>query len=148
MAGFKYEKKGDKAEKIGDIIEKHSRINYDILDHNAKVRAGKLEADILPERPEKEVIAELKEAGLSYRRTDMLADIRRHASSDRSLDDEARQRALDWHDNVYEKIRQDFGNLNSKQATALWQAIVDQSYYDFEYDPIDLADIWDLYKEA
>lgn len=141
--GFKYDSK-PKADLIQTKIEAYVQANYDIQDYNKTARAEG--NDLIKEIPVTQLRDSLKAEGLGYRYQDLLNDVRRHEASDRSLDNEARDRALDWYDRVFEPMRDKFG-LNSQQASDMWYAIQTQSYelYMEMYDIDDIADFWDIY---
>lgn len=140
------------AYKIPSRFTKKEREKYD-----------KILADgVTSEKSTTEIIKEAKKEGLSYRRTNMLHDIRRKESeywrsrekdpetgewkdtTYHEIKGEGKQKSLNFFDNVFEKYR-DEKNLNSKQATKLWEMTRSQTA-ETEAEAYAVAEFWDFYK--
>lgn len=73
------------------------------------------------------VINELKELGLSYRRIDMLHDIRYAGAVANAKYPDTAERAAGWFDNVFEPYRAEKG-LTANQASDLWNKSRNQTW--------------------
>jgi len=91
-----------------------------------------------------QIIKTLKDKGVSYRRENMLYDLRRKEASYHAKTPEKRANAKRWFDNVYEKFRKEKG-LNSKQASKLWEKTVTQSFDTIE-EAREGVEMWELYE--
>jgi len=81
-------------------------------------------------------IKALKEAGLGYRRINMLEDLGRAYTTEKSLTMDAYERENAWYD-MTEEIRHQFGLANRDQAMQMWT--------DYEYGNLaDLDEIQDM----
>jgi hypothetical protein len=145
MVKFKLSKSFDKdeTELAKDILERYAQTNLEIRDLNA----GRIQKDLkpLPEITNAEIIKELKKEGLSYRRKNMLEDIRRLDATIRATNETKRDNAERWFDNVYEKFRKEEG-LSSKEATKKWNRAVLQTA-DTIKDAEENAQFWDYYHD-
>ena len=98
------------------------------------------------ELPPKEIMLNLKKENLSYRKQNMLQDIRRQNASINVKSPQARDNTQSWFDNVYEPMRK-ANKWNSKQATEYWNNARTQSYEGL--DDMEISDtvaFWEMYK--
>jgi len=96
-----------------------------------------------------DIMSSLKDEGLSYRRQDMLADIREYGAIANIPEGRpsAISRALDFYNNVVEPYRKDNG-LSSKQAWSDVRTYISKNY-ESEYQEIELeADLSDYLGDA
>lgn len=90
------------------------------------------------------LLRELRESGVSYRRQDMLDDVRRSAVSFRAKSVEGMENAQRFYDTVLEPIRKEY-DVTQKEAFKIWRRIQEQDYRDL-LEAESFADIWDIYK--
>jgi len=94
----------------------------------------------------KDIIFTLKKKNLSYRKQNMLLDIRRHNSAIYVKTPTARDNAQSWFDNVFEPMRKQ-KKWNSKQATEFWNNARTQSYEGLtDMEISDTVAFWEMYK--
>lgn len=145
MSEYKVSKKykRNKRKQIYRIMDKFIKQNNRIRNENNNRRIQN--KPLLKEIPESKIIKELKEQKLSYRRQNMLDDIRRRESFSRAKTPEARKNAKFWYDNVYEPFRKS-KKLNSQQASTIWDNARNQSYEGLEQAELDnTLEIWEIY---
>lgn len=111
------------------------------LDARAIIKAG-----VLDEHSATKIISDLKDAGLSYRRINMLHDVRRGKAIEWSKTPDAKLRAESWFDRVYEPFRED-RKLTSTQATDLWRKTVTETWETIE-EAKEGAEMWDKYEAS
>lgn len=73
------------------------------------------------------ILNRLSENGVTYRRTNMLRDIRLATASSQAHDTLNRLKAVNWYENVFETF-QEAHNLTPKKAAIQWNRIRDESY--------------------
>jgi len=110
-----------------------------VLDTRAIIKSGALEG-----LSSTKITSNLKEAGLSYRRINMLHDIRRGRSIEFSKTTEAKLKAETWFDRVYEPFREE-RKMTSAQATDLWRKTVTETWETIE-EAKEGAEMMDKYE--
>lgn len=101
------------------------------------VREGKTSTDI---------IGDLRAEGLTYRRTNMLRDVRRAKASAWALTPENRDRALTWFDEVFEPFIVEKG-LDPRTAWKEWNKVKDEAWELLEDLEMGL-EWWDRYQSV
>ena len=90
------------------------------------------------------IINNLKADGLSYRRVNMLHDIRRSKAVEWSKSPTALTRAETWFDKVFEPFRSERG-LSSREASDLWHRTLQESWETIEQAE-EGTKWWELYE--
>jgi hypothetical protein len=94
----------------------------------------------------KGIIARLTVENESFRKTEMLLDIRRERATIFAQSETAKDNATTWFEEVYEVMRKE-NNWDSQQATRFWQKILDESYDNLE-EAKKGSEYWELYRMA
>jgi len=94
----------------------------------------------------KGIFARLEVEGETYRKTDMLLDVRKEKATMYAQSETAKSNAEIWFDEVYEVMRKE-QKWNSKQATEFWDKILHESYDNLE-EAKKGAEYWELYRLA
>jgi len=133
----------DENEKVLEIIEKTIQRNVEIRDENSR----RLQKDLVPikEISTTQIVKNLEKENLTYRRQNMLEDIRRFDAVFRAKTNETREKANKWFENVYEKFRKEKG-YTSEQMTEIWKKTVEQSYDTIEEAELG-KELWELYEK-
>lgn len=90
------------------------------------------------------IVSQLAAEGLSYRRINMLHDIRRSKAVETAKTPAAMSRAETWFDKVYEPFRKASG-LNSREASDLWHRTRTESWETIE-DAEEGVKWWEIYE--
>jgi len=91
------------------------------------------------------IINKLRDQGLSYRRTNMLRDVRRSRAVSFAKTPDNTVKAVTWYDEVFESF-QETNDLTPRAATELWKKTIDQSWDTLE--EAELGVQWqDLYDD-
>lgn len=131
-------------EKALDIIENLINENYIIRNKNLTLRFEK--KPLLKEIPSSKIIEALRNENLSYRKQNMLEDIRRLNATSQAKTTLKENRANIWFDNVYEEFRKE-NKLDSKRTSELWQYAKYQSAKLIEDAELS-RNFWDMYKDV
>lgn len=89
---------------------------------------------------------ELELEGLSYRKQNSLDDIRKTKATIKAKTPEARERAEDWYNGVFEKFGKAKGITNRKKLEEMWYRAITQTAETVEEAELN-AEFWDFYHE-
>lgn len=101
---------------------------------------------VLSEFSATKIISNLSDQGLSYRRINMLHDVRRGRAVEWAKTPEAKLKAESWFDRVYEPFREE-RKMTSREATDLWRKTVTETWQTIE-EAKEGNEMWDKYEAS